>query len=221
MERDSVAERRRRQFNWPDMTAGDLGSRAKLKPGSHLWWYPAEVNTTILGGNQWFWARNKHPRTVTQLVDIFYTSVGRNGNLILNLSPDKRGLVPDNQLDALKPDGGDHQRNIRHRPRQGRQSHRRPSNSDERPCARAGRQSRHLVGSRARQDQRRSDAHAAEGGHVRCRFVAGSGGSSRPANRILRHRNVERHGVDRAEKIAVRRTHDRWASPAHPIESRP
>ena len=80
---------------------GDLGSRAKLKPGSHLWWYPAEVNTTILGSSQWFWARNKHPRTVTQLVDIFYTSVGRNGNLILNLSPDKRGLVPDNQLDAL------------------------------------------------------------------------------------------------------------------------
>ncbi|MGH7993811.1 MAG: discoidin domain-containing protein, partial [Limisphaerales bacterium] len=89
-------------FTWPDMTGDDLGSRAKLTPGSHLWWYPVEVNTTMLGGNQWFWARNKHPRTVTQLVDIFYTSVGRNGNLILNLSPDKRGLVPDNQLDALK-----------------------------------------------------------------------------------------------------------------------
>ncbi len=89
-------------FNWPDMTAGDLGSRAKLEPGSHLWWYPAEVNTTILGGNQWFWARNKQPRTVTQLVEIVYTSVGRNGNLILNLSPDKRGLLPDNQLAALR-----------------------------------------------------------------------------------------------------------------------
>jgi alpha-L-fucosidase len=89
------------KFNWPDMTGGDLGSRSKLKPGSYLWWYPAEVNTTILQNSQWFWARNKHPRTVTQLVDIFYTSVGRNGNLILNLSPDKRGLVPDNQLDAL------------------------------------------------------------------------------------------------------------------------
>jgi alpha-L-fucosidase len=88
-------------FNWPDMTAGDLGSRAKLKPGSHLWWFPAEVNTTILASSQWFWARNKQPRTVTQLVDIYFTSIGRNGNLILNLSPDKRGLVPDNQLDAL------------------------------------------------------------------------------------------------------------------------
>ena len=89
------------KFTWPDMTGGDLGSRAKLTPGSHLWWYPTEVNTTMLQNNAWFWARNKHPRTVTQLVDIFYTSVGRNGNLILNLSPDKRGLVPDNQLDAL------------------------------------------------------------------------------------------------------------------------
>ncbi len=89
------------KFNWPDMTAGDLGSRAKLKPGSHLWWYPAEVNTTILQNNQWFWARHKQPRTVTQLVDIFYTSVGRNGNLLLNLSPDKRGLIPDNQLEVL------------------------------------------------------------------------------------------------------------------------
>ena len=89
------------EFTWPDWTGGDLGSRAKLKLGSHLWWYPAEVNTTMLQNSQWFWARHKQPRTVTQLVDIFYTSVGRNGNLILNLSPDKRGLVPDNQLDAL------------------------------------------------------------------------------------------------------------------------
>lgn len=88
-------------FTWPDWTGGDLGGRAKLKPGSHLWWYPAEVNATMLQNNAWFWARNKQPRTVTQLVDIFYTSVGRNGNLLLNLSPDKRGLVPDNQLDAL------------------------------------------------------------------------------------------------------------------------
>jgi len=88
-------------FKWPDMTAGDLGSRARLKPGSHLWWYPAEVNTTILESSQWFWAARKRPRSIPQLVDIFYTSVGRNGNLILNLSPDKRGLVPDNQLEAL------------------------------------------------------------------------------------------------------------------------
>ena len=35
------------------------------------------------------------------MIDIFYQSVGRNGNMLLNLSPDKRGLIPDNQLASL------------------------------------------------------------------------------------------------------------------------
>jgi alpha-L-fucosidase len=89
-------------FRWPDMQGSDLGSRAQLKPGSHLWWYPAETNVTILGNGQWFWAADKHPRAVTQLVDIYYASVGRNSNLILNLSPDRRGLIPDDELQALR-----------------------------------------------------------------------------------------------------------------------
>ncbi|MGD1041743.1 MAG: discoidin domain-containing protein [Sedimentisphaerales bacterium] len=88
-------------FLWPDMQAGDLGSRAKLKPGSYLWWYSTETNVTILANGQWFWGPRKHPRSLPQLVDIYYTSIGRNGNLILNLSPDKRGLIPDDQLEAL------------------------------------------------------------------------------------------------------------------------
>ena len=89
------------QFNWPDWQGADLGSRAQLKAGSYLWWYPAETNVTMLGNGQWFWARTKRPRPVPQLVDIFFSSVGRNSNLILNLSPDQRGLVPDDQMAAL------------------------------------------------------------------------------------------------------------------------
>lgn len=89
------------KFDWPDWQGGDLGSRARLLPGSHLWWYPAETNVTILGNGQWFWAQTKRPRPVTQLVDIFYASTGRNANLIFNLSPDNRGLVPDDQMTAL------------------------------------------------------------------------------------------------------------------------
>ncbi len=88
-------------FRWPDMRDGDLGSRAKLTPGSYLWWYPTETNVTILANGQWFWAPGKKPRSVSQLVDIYYSSIGRNGNFIFNLSPDTRGLVPDDQLEAL------------------------------------------------------------------------------------------------------------------------
>ena len=89
------------QFRWPDMTAGDLGSRARLRPGSYLWWFPAEINVTILANGAWFWAPQKHPRSLSELVDIYYRSIGRNGNLILNLSPDNRGLIPDDELEAL------------------------------------------------------------------------------------------------------------------------
>jgi alpha-L-fucosidase len=88
------------QCRWPDLY-GDLGSREKLTPGSHLWWYPAEVNFTILANGAWFWAPQKHPRSLSELVDVYYRSVGRNGNLILNLSPDTRGLIPDDEVEAL------------------------------------------------------------------------------------------------------------------------
>jgi alpha-L-fucosidase len=86
------------RFTWPDMH-GALGDREKLQPGSYLWWYPAEVNTPILHG--WFWAEGKRVKSPANLVDYYYTSVGRNGVMLLNLSPDTRGLIPDNQLASL------------------------------------------------------------------------------------------------------------------------
>ena len=88
------------QFNWPDMTDQDLGSRSRLVPGSHLWWYPAEVNTSILYG--WFWGRQKPVKTASDLIELYYQSVGRNGNMLLNLPPDTRGLIPDNQVANLR-----------------------------------------------------------------------------------------------------------------------
>ena len=88
------------QFTWPDMTGQDLGSRRQLVPGSHLWWYPAEVNTSILDG--WFWSRQKRVKTASELIDVYYQSVGRNGNMLLNLPPDTRGLIPDNQVANLR-----------------------------------------------------------------------------------------------------------------------
>ena len=84
---------------WPDLYGDDLGSREKLKAGSHLWWYPAEVNTSILYG--WFWAPGKQVKTASELIDFYYTSIGRNGNMLLNLPPDTRGLIPEDQLSSL------------------------------------------------------------------------------------------------------------------------
>jgi alpha-L-fucosidase len=86
--------------DWADMMANDLGSRARLTRGSHLTWYPAEADVPILHG--WFWAAGKSVRSTGELIDIYYASVGRNANLLLNLSPDNRGLIPDNQLVPLR-----------------------------------------------------------------------------------------------------------------------
>lgn len=86
-------------FDWSDLTGADLGSRSKLVPGSFLWWYPAEADVPILNG--WFWNSSKVPKSVSTLIDIHYQSVGRNANLLLNLSPDTRGLIPENQLSPL------------------------------------------------------------------------------------------------------------------------
>ena len=170
------------QFRWPDMTSGDLGSRAKLTPGSYLWWYPAEINVTILANGAWFWAPQKHPRSLSELVDIYYRSIGRNGNLILNLSPDTRGLIPDDELEALSRMAQVVKDTFATDLAAGGKLTADNSNTAHEPSLRVGRKPRHLVGSRAGPHQRHGDLDAAEGGHVRRRLVAGSGGSSRPAN---------------------------------------
>lgn len=81
----------------------DLGSRSRLTIGSTLSWFPAEADVPILNG--WFWNSSKTPKSVSALLGIYYSSVGRNANLLLNLSPDTRGLIPDNQLSSLRPFG--------------------------------------------------------------------------------------------------------------------
>ena len=56
-------------------------------------WIPAETDVSIRPG--WFWreSENDKVKTVKDLVGIYYTSVGRNSLLLLNVPPDTRGLI--------------------------------------------------------------------------------------------------------------------------------
>jgi alpha-L-fucosidase len=78
-----------------DLTAADLGSRDAIRAASVLAWYPAETDVSIRPG--WFYhaAQDSKVKTPEKLVDIYFSSVGRNGVLLLNVPPDTRGRISD------------------------------------------------------------------------------------------------------------------------------
>lgn len=76
-----------------DMRGDDLGSRGKIKNAKALVWYPAETDVSIRPG--WFFheKENDKVKTPDQLNDIYFSSVGRNGVLLLNIPPNKKGWM--------------------------------------------------------------------------------------------------------------------------------
>ena len=56
-------------------------------------WRPGETDVSIRPG--WFYhpAEDAKVRTVDQLVDLYFTSVGRNSKLLLNVPPTRAGLL--------------------------------------------------------------------------------------------------------------------------------
>lgn len=85
-----------------DMMETDLGSREKIKNASALIWYPSEVDVSIRPG--WFYHDDQDSlvKSPEKLVDIYFSSVGRNSVLLLNLPPDRRGLIHENDVKSLR-----------------------------------------------------------------------------------------------------------------------
>lgn len=65
-------------------------------------WVPGEADVSIRPG--WFYheVENDKVRSLDEMVDIYYKSIGRNATLLLNLPPDKRGLINENDIIRLK-----------------------------------------------------------------------------------------------------------------------
>jgi len=80
----------------------DLGSSRMLSKAEHLFWYPAEVDVSIRPG--WFWHASEDSlvKDLSKLADIYLSSVGRNAVLLLNVPPDNRGLITDNDIHSLR-----------------------------------------------------------------------------------------------------------------------
>ncbi len=79
-----------------DRTEEDLGSRTQLEDATKLIWYPAETDVSIRPG--WFYHQQEDEKVKTgpALFEIYKSSVGRNGVLLLNVPPTREGRIHPN-----------------------------------------------------------------------------------------------------------------------------
>jgi alpha-L-fucosidase len=93
--------------NWCLLKKDDMypgGNFAKILGEGHEdgnYWVPAEVDVSIRRG--WFYhsSQDSLVRTPENLMELYYSSVGRNSSLLLNVPPDRRGLLHENDVKSL------------------------------------------------------------------------------------------------------------------------
>ena len=106
-------------FTYPATGAGESAKKNIAKDNFKLlkhgdpegeYWVPAMSDAPLRGYNgrhEWFWepGDEEHIFPVKNLVDMYYKSVGRNSTLILGLTPDPSGLMPEPDVKRLKEMG--------------------------------------------------------------------------------------------------------------------
>lgn len=93
--------------NWCTLKKDELypgGNFASILGEGHEdgnYWVPAEVDVSIRPG--WFYHEKQDSmvRSPENLMELYYSSVGRNSNLLLNVPPDRRGLLHENDVKSL------------------------------------------------------------------------------------------------------------------------
>jgi alpha-L-fucosidase len=65
-------------------------------------WLPAECDVSIRPG--WFYHAHEDDkvRSPDNLLDLYFKSIGRGASFLLNLTPDRRGLIHENDIQSLK-----------------------------------------------------------------------------------------------------------------------
>ncbi len=92
-------------WNTIDWKEGESPKEGAGSPTGNVW-CPAECDVSILRPN-WFWREDSgsHILSLDALVEIYYLSVGRGVNLLLNITPDGHGQIPPAQIRRLKEFG--------------------------------------------------------------------------------------------------------------------
>jgi len=93
---------------------GNAAWEAAMHPGHAQIWYPAECDVSIRPG--WFYhaKEDNKVKSLQKLMEIYHRSVGRNAVLLLNVPPDRRGLIHENDASRLKEFGQEIRRRYAH-----------------------------------------------------------------------------------------------------------
>lgn len=103
-------------FTYPATGAGESARKNIAKDGFKLlkqgdvngeYWVPAMADAPLRGYNgrhEWFWEPDDeaHIFPVENLMNMYYKSVGRNSTLIMGLTPDPNGLMPEPDVKRLQ-----------------------------------------------------------------------------------------------------------------------
>jgi alpha-L-fucosidase len=86
-------------------TVAQSGQAGAGDPHGHVW-QPGECDAP-LRNHDWFWRPNRESKiySLAELVEMYYRSVGRGCNLILNANIDRDGLVPQADLKRFREFG--------------------------------------------------------------------------------------------------------------------
>ncbi|WP_083572085.1 alpha-L-fucosidase [Salegentibacter echinorum] len=88
-----------------DLTADTLGNRSQLYDAEYLHYQPAEINTSIREG--WFYRdeETQKVRSADDVFDIYERAVGGNAIFLLNMPPNREGLLSPEDVGVLKEVG--------------------------------------------------------------------------------------------------------------------
>ncbi|MFE7549313.1 alpha-L-fucosidase [Streptomyces gardneri] len=103
-------------LNVPDSNTNlNLGNDAQLSRqnnGSSAWkvlrWQPAECDGRLqsgASGANWFWKADQPPVSLGTLQNMYYNSVGKNCQLLLNVGPDTTGRMPADAVARMREFG--------------------------------------------------------------------------------------------------------------------
>ena len=100
---ETIDKKAAQENDMPKSSDEDLGSRELLDKHEYIKWYPAEVDVSIRKG--WFHPGGGKVKSAKKLFKLYLNSVGNNSFLLLNVPPNKKGVIDRKDKKQLKKFG--------------------------------------------------------------------------------------------------------------------